>query len=194
MAKPTLDDLRAIFREEFDDLLHVLGRQADRAERGMTPEDAGSAAAEVRRAVHTMKGAARAVGYAVLEAECHRLETAMEQMRAAGPPSPAEVVKAAREAITVVSRFTTLVHGDSPPSVESPPSTVRTVPTSLEASEAPQAPPEAEHATSLGASGQVFAHDTVRVDAAGLAGILDASENLVLEMARSRSAVVASMV
>lgn len=177
MAKPTLDDLRAIFREEFDDLVHVLGRQADRAERGMTAEDANAAAAEVRRAVHTLKGAARAVGYGELEAECHRLETAMEKMRAAGTPSPARVVAAAREAITVVTRFTALVHGE-PASVEPPPSTVLTMPTSLATSE-----PRVE-TERVASAGPVFAHDTVRVDAAGLAGILDASEELVLEMAR----------
>ena len=75
MTRASLDSLRAIFREEFDDLLHVLARQANRADRSVSPDETRAAAAEIRRVVHTLKGAARAVAYGELEAECHRLET-----------------------------------------------------------------------------------------------------------------------
>lgn len=189
MAKPTLDALRAIFREEFDDLLHVLGRQADRAERGLSAEATAAADAEVRRAVHTLKGASRAVGYAALEAECHRLETTLEKRRGAAPPSAAQVVADAREAITIASRFTSLVHGEPPPS-DPAPSERLTATVWVEEEELAEVAPR-KALTSLEATSPVApartaasAHETVRVDAVALASILDASENLVLEMSR----------
>lgn len=179
MPKAGLDNLRAVFREEFDDLLDVLGRQAAQVERSASPEETSATAAEVRRVVHTLKGAARAVGYGDLEAECHRLETAMEQLCAGGAPPAGEVAAAAREAIAVATRYAPLVHGigsepdrnaaerASPPREGQPP---------------PGASVWAEASTSL-----AFAHDTVRVDAAALAQIVDASENLVQEMTRRRA-------
>ena len=55
MVKPALETLRAIFREEFDDMLALLRQQIERA-----LEDPSGAADELRRAVHTLKGASRA--------------------------------------------------------------------------------------------------------------------------------------
>ena len=187
MAKATLDNLRAIFREEFDDLLHVVGRQTDRAERSTSAEEtAAAAAAEVRRAVHTLKGAARAVGYPALEAECHRLETAIEALRAAGTPSSADVLAQARETITVMNRFAPMVHGGSPasPVAAAPPATVANV----KSGGAPAAATATATATAASDDAVAMpgpsAQETVRVDAGALAAILDASENLVLEMSR----------
>ncbi len=186
MAKATLDNLRAIFREEFDDLLHVLGRQTDRAERATSAEETAAAAAEVRRAVHTLKGAARAVGYPALEAECHRLETAIEARRSTGTPSSAEVLAQARETITVMNRFAPMVHGGSPasPVAAAPPATVANV----RSGGAPAAATATATATAASDDAVAMpgpsAQETVRVDAGALAAILDASENLVLEMSR----------
>jgi len=181
MARASLDDLRAIFREEFDDLIHVLGRQADRAERAGTAEEIAMAAAEVRRAVHTLKGAARAVGYAELEAECHRLETTIEALRGRGEMSAREVVASARDALGTLRRFAEQVHGTSATANANVSAGANASP-SATVGEDEEVP--ATVAAAVAVAPAVSGHETVRVDARALAGILDDSENLVLEMSR----------
>ena len=162
MAKTPLDTLRAIFREEFDDMLQLLAQQVDRAE-----TDPRGSADEVRRAVHTLKGAARAADYPELEAECHKLETRAEKLRASG--SASDITSAARDAIAAISKFHALVHG----SVQSAPVASAFVPSSSGPVSLAQPAPAPQPAV-----------DTVRVDASSLGRILDASEELVLEMSR----------
>lgn len=190
--KASIDDLRAIFREEFDDLVHVLSRQADRAERATSSADVAAAAAEVRRAVHTLKGAARAVGFSDLEKECHRLENRIEALRARGEVPARDVVASAREALTALHRFADVVRGSGvgPAAATAPaaPSVAGSAPAAVaeHAVDLLEAEDEAAHAAVIGggAAPALTGHETVRVDARALAGILDASENLVLEMSR----------
>ncbi len=181
MAKPSVEMLRGVFREEFADLLHVLGRQADRAERASSPDDVAGAGAEVRRAVHTLKGAAHAVGYPALEAECHRLETSIEKLRASGLLTAAEVLTTARAAITMMNRYSALVHASpDAPTSSGPPSIVG----AADASDS-SLPPAGAATAAAGAAGAAEPmNETVRVDANALAAILVTSENLVLEMSR----------
>ena len=62
-------DLRAIFRDELEDLVGALERASARLEAG----DPG-AALEIRRAFHTLKGAAQAVGEDAVERAEKELE------------------------------------------------------------------------------------------------------------------------
>ncbi|MBX3226993.1 MAG: response regulator [Labilithrix sp.] len=151
MPKASLETLRAIFREELDDMLQLLAQQVDRAS-----ADPRGAADEVRRALHTLKGAARAAGYPELEAECHALESRAEKLRGADAE---EIAAAAKGAIAALTRFVPIVQAGS--AMPSGPVSIATAP--------------AEPAPAV---------DTVRVDAAALARILDASEELVLDMSR----------
>ncbi|MFO0734974.1 MAG: response regulator [Labilithrix sp.] len=162
MVKPALETLRAIFREEFDDMLALLRQQIERA-----LEDPSGAADELRRAVHTLKGASRAAGYPELEAECHKLETRAETLRASGALTSDEVASSARDAVTTVTKFAPIVHAAT--AVASPPS--------IAFRAEPGDEPSPAAASSVPA-------ETLRVDTASLGRLLESSEDLVLEMAR----------
>jgi two-component system chemotaxis sensor kinase CheA len=83
-----LRELRDIFREELADHLASLDRQREVLERA----DADAAAiqgafAEVRRAFHSLKGAAGAVDYRSIEQLCHALETQLASAKHARDPA-----------------------------------------------------------------------------------------------------------
>ncbi|MDB4930356.1 MAG: Signal transduction histidine kinase CheA, partial [Myxococcaceae bacterium] len=88
-----LADLRGVFRDEVDDHVVNLDRATVVLARDGADEGARAAAvAEVFRAVHSLKGAARAVGYASMERFLNAVETRLGSARAG------EVVDLARVA------------------------------------------------------------------------------------------------
>ena len=87
-----LAELRDIFREELAD--HVLSIERQRAvlERADAGAPARSGAlAEIHRAIHSLKGAARAVDYRAIEQFCHALETQLALTKQAAESDPAYV-------------------------------------------------------------------------------------------------------
>jgi len=167
VAKPSLDDLRKIFGEELEDLLRLLSEQIVRAEQATGPADLASVVAELRRILHTLKGAARAVGFAEIESECHRLETKYERL--AATDGAEAITTAGRDALDVLGRFATLTPASQPvPSVRS--GAAKATAHSPVAGEEPVRAPQA-------------ARETVRVDATALEAILTSAEDLVLDMA-----------
>lgn len=82
-----LADLRAVFRDELDDQVGNLERASlVLAREGADAEARAAAVAEVFRAVHSLKGAARAVGYGPLERFLHAVETRLGSARRSEAP------------------------------------------------------------------------------------------------------------
>lgn len=80
-----LAELRAVFRDEVDDHIANLERAAlVFAREGAAPADRDEAAAEVFRAVHSLKGAARAVAFGSLERFLHAVEADLGATRQPG--------------------------------------------------------------------------------------------------------------
>lgn len=87
-----LAELRDIFREELQD--HVIAIERERAvleSEGSGAAERGAALAEIHRAVHSLKGAARAVDYRVIEQFCHALETQLALTKQAAEADPTYV-------------------------------------------------------------------------------------------------------
>jgi len=87
-----LIELRGIFREELTD--HVGSIELQRAV--LERPDGGAAErraaiAEIRRAIHSLKGAAGAVDYRAIEQLCHAIETQLAPTKQAGDADPAYV-------------------------------------------------------------------------------------------------------
>lgn len=68
-----LQRLRAVFNDELDDQLASLAGWIDQ----LKGDDPHNALANIHRCLHTLKGAARTVGYASFADECHALESAV---------------------------------------------------------------------------------------------------------------------
>ena len=95
------NELLEVFRLEADDHLRVLTGVLSRA-RARTEAVGGDEWREVRRSVHTLKGAAAMVGFAGVTALAHRMEDLLDSYHDGGrAPSPAEVERllAATDAI-----------------------------------------------------------------------------------------------
>ncbi|MDQ3037423.1 MAG: Hpt domain-containing protein, partial [Myxococcota bacterium] len=70
------DELRAIFRDELEDVSTSIDTAAARLEGAPEPER-GRISLELRRAFHTLKGAAQAVGDVEVEEACQHAEAAI---------------------------------------------------------------------------------------------------------------------
>lgn len=158
MPGPNLEDLQRIFREEFDDLVRLLTELAGRVAASTNEARQAEHAGELRRILHTLKGASRAAGYAEIEAAAHRLEERIADW-AKTPPD--------RDAIASAIDLTLKSLASVAP-----------VPAPQEAPADDGPGPESEHG---------LARETLRVDAASLNDVLSATEDLVLEMARGTS-------
>jgi two-component system chemotaxis sensor kinase CheA len=87
-----LNELREVFREELAD--HVASIAQRRAVLEQSDVDAAArraATAEIRRAIHSLKGAASAVDYRAVEQLCHALETQLAPTRPGAEVDPAYV-------------------------------------------------------------------------------------------------------
>ena len=94
-----LNELRDIFREELAD--HVGSIELQRAVLERADADVAArraAVAEIRRAIHSLKGAAGAVDYRAVEQFCHALETQLATLKQAAEADPAYVAALAAEA------------------------------------------------------------------------------------------------
>ena len=79
-----LAELRTVFLEELEDHRATLAREAAALRAGEGGEGAHRASLEeIFRAVHSLKGAARAVGFVQVELMCHEAESELEETRAA---------------------------------------------------------------------------------------------------------------
>jgi two-component system chemotaxis sensor kinase CheA len=77
-----LVELRAVFRDELDDQLATLEREVVvLARTDASPETMRAAVREIYRAVHSLKGAARAVDFPAIERTCHALENTLAPVR-----------------------------------------------------------------------------------------------------------------
>lgn len=177
MARATLEDLRRVFREEFDDLLRLLSEVESRARAATTGDEAKACADELRRILHTLKGAARSAGIAPVEAEAHRLESMPELARGtASDTNAASIADVARRSLDAMGRLSPVVHGESAASSRRDPA--------KDATDVAASPPASADTASDAGGASTLSRETMRVDGAALASVLDASENLVLEMMR----------
>jgi two-component system chemotaxis sensor kinase CheA len=93
-----LAGLRAVFRDELADHLATLERETVVLARGdATPAAQRAAVREIFRAVHSLKGAARAVDVAAIERACHALENILAPVRGEDAALDIEAIRAATE-------------------------------------------------------------------------------------------------
>jgi two-component system, chemotaxis family, sensor kinase CheA len=161
-----LDELRRIFREEVDDHAATLRRESAALKRAATDDDTRTAAREIYRAVHSLKGAARAVDVAAIEQAAHDLETELDAALG-GEISVDRVTAVADSMIETLAEWT---GDDAPPAEPSEPA-----PASSRAT--PEAAPDAKQ--------EPAAAETVRVALTRLSALTDASEELVGAASRS---------
>jgi two-component system chemotaxis sensor kinase CheA len=184
-----LNELRAIFWDEVEDALEVLDRE------GLTvaptaPLDEASARArfdEAYRLMHSLKGAARAVGFADIEALCHAVEEHLGAMgREASslgvpPVFEADVARACdalRVALGAARAGSTAQQGGSPADEGALALTRATA----ELENAP--PPRAQLAAAAAAGpGEAAGEETIRVPLTRLGRLLRASDRLVEQLA-----------
>ncbi len=141
MSNPTEDDflesLRATFKVEAAEHLQVIATGALALEKSPAPDAARRLIEEVFRAAHSLKGAARAVDYAQVEARCESLEDMFAAWKRAGavpPPEALDTVHRTLDAIgaAIAAGATAVLAGSAPdrgwpflpapsPSVEPPP-------------------------------------------------------------------------
>ncbi len=188
-----LAELRSVFRDEVDDHAVNLERAALTLSReGEGAEARAGAAAEVFRAVHSLKGAARAVGYDSLERFFHAVETRLGSARHGASPDLARV--AADAGITLralracsvslaergeadeaaLAEARRALQDEAPTATPTP--TEASAPTPTEAP-APSPAPAVVAAPTL-------SPDTQRVSSARLAGLFAAAEDLASLVAR----------
>jgi two-component system chemotaxis sensor kinase CheA len=114
---PALVELRAVFRGELEDHVVSLERQL-RALTQVEPVDERglrAAIAEVYRAVHSVKGAARAVDFPSIERFCHALETRLAPLRGAESHEVPQIVAYAELAIGALRASLQSLHRGSGP-------------------------------------------------------------------------------
>jgi two-component system chemotaxis sensor kinase CheA len=97
-----LADLRAVFRDELEDHLATLEREiVVLARSDAAPEAVRAAVREIYRAVHSLKGAARAVDFPAVERTCHTLENTLAPVRGVAgqddAPLDVEAIRTATE-------------------------------------------------------------------------------------------------
>ncbi|AKF05988.1 hybrid sensor histidine kinase/response regulator [Sandaracinus amylolyticus] len=103
------DELLAIFRDELEDVLGAIDVSLERLGRG----DA-RAALEIRRAFHTLKGAAHAVGEGAVERACADAEARV----AASAADPASIATIARGALPALRERLAAISGQRAPERE----------------------------------------------------------------------------
>ncbi|AKT39695.1 hybrid sensor histidine kinase/response regulator [Chondromyces crocatus] len=90
-GRDLLSELRQVFRGELEDTVALLEDEAQALVPGGPPSEVQPAVAEIYRAVHSLKGAAHAVGYPGLEHLCHALESRLAPVRNGGDVDTAQV-------------------------------------------------------------------------------------------------------
>jgi two-component system, chemotaxis family, sensor kinase CheA len=200
-AGDPLGELRQIFREELEDHVALLERERLVLEQpDADPAAQGRALAEIHRAVHSLKGAARAVGYPGIEQLGHAMETLLAPGRPTSPassasPAPAGVAAVVRIAAQALrSSAADLAAGRLPDDRALLEARQRiAAPAPAAASEAPshdgaasgpkpRSPSEPEPARPVPPSVEVAAPrpaETVRVSPARLGELLSASEEML---------------
>jgi two-component system chemotaxis sensor kinase CheA len=187
-----LAELRGVFRDELEDHLTTLERESVKLARSDAPTRA-AAAAEIHRAIHSLKGAARAVAYPAIERFCHDLEARLGPLRTAtaeDAPRIAASAEIARRALR--SSAERLARGESPDDaalaralaeIDEPPPAAPSPPE-------PRAPSSrtiaAEPTSPARPSDAAAPPDTVRVSVARLGELLAAAEELLGLAGRQR--------
>jgi two-component system chemotaxis sensor kinase CheA len=184
-----LAELRSVFRDEVDDHAVNLERAALTLSReGEGAEARAGAAAEVFRAVHSLKGAARAVGYDSLERFFHAVETRLGSARHGASPDLARVAADAGITLRALRACSVSLaeRGEADEAAlaearralqdEAPTPTPTSAPTPIEAPATVPAPAVVAAAP--------LAPDTQRVSSARLAGLFAAAEDLASLVAR----------
>lgn len=188
--RDALDELRLIFRGEVEDHVATLERESGLLATGAAQGDAGGSVREIYRAVHSLKGAARAVDFSLIERVCHQLET---QLAAAPDPALVSslafalagalrewVERGSEQALSQLgSASGNLAEPPRPPAPRAP--EPRAAPPSSPTGAAPSTSPP-----SAGASeGPIAPRETARVSIAKLGALAEASEELLGLSSRS---------
>jgi two-component system chemotaxis sensor kinase CheA len=188
-----LAELRSVFRDEVDDHAVNLERAGlTLAREGEGPEARAGAAAEVFRAVHCLKGAARAVGYDSLERFFHAVETRLGSARHGASPDLARVAADAGITLRVLRACSVSLAERGEPDEAALAEARRALqdeaPTQPKApaqtpTPAPPTPPPPTPSPSVVAV-PTLSPDTQRVSSARLAGLFAAAEDLASLVAR----------
>lgn len=190
MTPDANDELRAIFREELEDHAGTLATTAKRLVEGV--EDPLALAREVFRAVHSAKGAARAVGIRDVEEAFHAFESWLDEVLRA-PPSgetarglldPRALAHRAENAASAMRAYTQ--QGDSAPLVLFAGELANPLPPVIAAAPPmPLAPPPPAPAPEPAAPREP--ETTVRVTYARVAALSEGAEDLLAVVARAPS-------
>jgi two-component system chemotaxis sensor kinase CheA len=91
---PVLAELRGVFRGELEDHLTTLEQHVVTLARAEQAEEESlqTASGEIHRAVHSVKGAARAVDYPSIEELCHVVESRLAPLRRGGAREAPELI------------------------------------------------------------------------------------------------------
>lgn len=155
MTDPLLEQLRAVFHDELSEQLAVVEAALVVLSRpGADDEEQRTAALDIRRAAHTLKGAARAVSYADVERLCHGLESALAKVPSAAAIDAAAVVAATRPVLDALLAWTE--------------------------ARAPRVPDDDTTPAAVPSEASVTALDTVRVAVRSVLDVSTASEELVV--------------
>lgn len=181
-----LDDLRAVFVDELAEQVESLERQLLVLERGAAEAATREAVAEIYRIVHSLKGAARAVGEHLLERTLHDAEGALFPARSAPPNDAAALAGDVGRAIAATLRaLLTRAAGETAPrSIPGGHARERERERSDALPDADSDPPSVV-STRERARPDEAAATTVRVASQRLAELLDAAERALATVARN---------
>lgn len=177
-----LADLRAVFRDELDDHLATLDREVVvLARTGAAPAAVRAAVREIYRAVHSLKGAARAVDFPAVEWTCHALENTLAPVRGVAgqddAPLDIEAIRVATEQTMQSLRAWAGEHLSRPEPAPGQPARLDQPPADRASGPEPRSPlaGAAPGPDALPAPGS----ETVRVSAERVGRLLDQGEELV---------------
>lgn len=180
-----LEELRLVFRDELADHLATLERELVAISRpDLDPARLSLASAEIHRAVHSLKGAARAVGYEAIERFCHAFESKLTPLRSATIDSLPELKRYARLVHSGLRACASSLDRAGTPDVEALAARLAEVDGQLEG-DAPRprsiTDPELRHEPA-GDSGSAGAGETTRVSVERLDGVVVAAEAVIASL------------
>jgi two-component system chemotaxis sensor kinase CheA len=106
--------LMVTFKEEAADHLQTISGHLLALDRGLPPGEIPEVVESVFRALHTLKGAARAVGLRDVEALCQGLESVLSQIKSGQESLTADVLGRVQEAMDDVARLLAGAQGAEP--------------------------------------------------------------------------------
>jgi two-component system chemotaxis sensor kinase CheA len=172
-----LRTLRATFAIEAAEHLQTISTGLLELEKTSSPTDQLPIVETVYRAAHSLKGAARAVDFAEVEAVCQSLEDLFAAWKRQESQPSAAALDKAHLAVDQMSRVIA-------PPAEPPPRIATPRPAPIQAARKPELPVAATHPPTPGPE-----HETVRVAASSLdARVLEAEEMLAAKLAAGQRA------